>query len=89
MKATQVTDGIYRLFASIGEGILFESMWPLSTGMTMNSYLVKGTSAALIDGVCGWDGVPETLHRQLELIRQRSGELARRVKEAAGLRAAS
>lgn len=66
MKATQVTDGIYRLFASIGEGILFESMWPLSTWMTMNSYLVKGTSAALIDGVCGWDGVPETLHRQME-----------------------
>ncbi len=66
MKATQVTGGIYRLFAAVGEGILFESMWPLSTGMAMNSYPVKGTSAALIDGVCGWDGVPETLHRQLE-----------------------
>jgi flavorubredoxin len=32
----------------------------------MNSYIVKGEETAIIDGVCGWDGVPETLFAQLE-----------------------
>jgi flavorubredoxin len=32
----------------------------------MNSFVVKGRQCAIIDGVCGWDGVPETLFDQLE-----------------------
>ncbi len=65
MHAISITDGVYRLSAHI-EGILFEGMWPLPHGMTMNSYIVKGKDIAIIDGVCGWDGVPETLFRQFE-----------------------
>lgn len=68
MKATRVTEGIYRLSANGGSGILFESMWPLPHGVAMNSYIVKGKECAIIDGVCGWDGVPETLFAQLEEI---------------------
>jgi anaerobic nitric oxide reductase flavorubredoxin len=66
MIAARVTDGIYRLSANGGIGILFESMWPLPHGVAMNSYLVKGKETAIIDGVCGWDGVPETLFAQLK-----------------------
>jgi flavorubredoxin len=65
MKTSIIADGIHRLFADIPESILFEGIWPIPGGMTMNSYLVRGERAVLVDGVCGWDGVPETLHRQL------------------------
>jgi flavorubredoxin len=65
MNTSIVTDGVHRLYADIPDSTLFEGIWPLPRGMTMNSYLVRGDRAALVDGVCGWDGVPETLHRQL------------------------
>ena len=65
MKTTQVTDGIYRLSANV-ENILFESIWPVPNGVSMNSYIVKGEKAAIVDGVCDWDGVPETLYEQLD-----------------------
>jgi anaerobic nitric oxide reductase flavorubredoxin len=69
MKATLVTEGIHRLTANGGSEILFESMWPLPHGVAMNSYIVKGKQIAIIDGVCGWDGVPDTLFAQLEDMR--------------------
>ena len=65
MNATTIRDGIFRLSANGGPALLFESMWPLPHGVSMNSYLVKGDRCAIIDGVCGWDGVPETLLEQL------------------------
>lgn len=65
MKYSNVTDGIFRLSAHIHD-LLFEGMWPLPHGMSMNSYIVQGKEIALIDGVCGWDGVPETLFSQFE-----------------------
>ena len=66
MNASRVSDGIFRLSANIGSEILFEGMWLLPHGASMNSYLVKGEQAAIIDGVCDWDGVPETLYAQLD-----------------------
>jgi anaerobic nitric oxide reductase flavorubredoxin len=65
MDVTQVSDNIFRLSANVGEEILFEGMWPLPHGLSMNSYIVKGEECAIIDGVCGWDGVPDTLFAQL------------------------
>ena len=67
MNVTTVTDGIYRLSANM-ENILFEGLWPIPNGVAMNSYIVKGEKTAIVDGVCGWDGVPQTLHEQLEKI---------------------
>ncbi len=71
MTPSKVTDGIYRISANGGEDLLFESMWPLPRGVSMNSYIVKGEECAIIGGVCGWDGVPETLFSQLETISVR------------------
>jgi flavorubredoxin len=65
MKTTEVTDGVYRLSANV-DNILFESIWPIPNGVSLNSYIVKGEKAAIIDGVCDWDGVPETLFEQLD-----------------------
>ncbi|MCK5736858.1 MAG: FprA family A-type flavoprotein [Spirochaetaceae bacterium] len=67
MNVTTVIDGIYRLSANMEE-ILFEGLWPVPNGVAMNSYIVKGEKTALVDGVCGWDGVPETLFAQLKKI---------------------
>src|SRR6056297_777684 len=65
MKTTEVSEGVWRLSANVEE-ILFEGMWPVPDGISMNSYIVKGDKAAIIDGVCTWDGVPETLFAQLD-----------------------
>ena len=67
MNVTTVTDGIFRLSANV-ENILFEGLWSIPNGVSMNSYIVRGEKTAIIDGVCGWDGVPETLFAQLEEI---------------------
>ncbi|MFP4205453.1 MAG: FprA family A-type flavoprotein [Spirochaetaceae bacterium] len=65
MRTTKVTDGVYRLSANV-ENILFEGMWPIPNGIAMNSFVVKGEKAAIIDGVCTWEGVPEELFGQLD-----------------------
>ncbi|AFG37260.1 FprA family A-type flavoprotein [Spirochaeta africana] len=62
---TEVVQGVYRLSANV-DNILFEGIWPIPKGVAMNSYIVKGDKVAIIDGVCEWDGVPETLFAQLE-----------------------
>ncbi len=66
MNISQVTDGIYHLSVNAYD-MLFESLWPIDKeGVSMNSYIVKGEKTAIVDGVCGWDGVPETLYKQFE-----------------------
>jgi len=67
MKVSTVTDGIYRLSANV-TNLLFEGLWRMPDGIAMNSYIVKGKKTAIVDGVCGWDGVPETLFEQLDRI---------------------
>jgi hypothetical protein len=57
MKTANVTDGIYLLTADV-ENILFEGIWPVPEGVSLNSYIVKGEKTALIDGVCDWDTIP-------------------------------
>ncbi len=63
MQTTQVTTNTWRLSANIYD-ILFEGMWPIPHGFSMNSYIVKGEKVAIIDGVCDWDGTPEVLFDQ-------------------------
>lgn len=64
-KPTIVTDNIFRLSLNV-EDLLFEQLWEIPNGVTINSYLIKGDKTALIDGVCGWDGVPEQLYALLD-----------------------
>lgn len=65
MHASKVTEGIYQLSANV-ENILFEGLWEIPNGVSINSYIVKGEKTAIIDGVCDWDGVPEHLFELLE-----------------------
>ncbi len=64
MHVTAVSRDTFRLSANTAE-ILFEGIWPIPNGVSMNSYIIRGDKTAIIDGVCGWDGVPETLFTQL------------------------
>lgn len=64
MKKIKIADGIHMLSMNV-EDMLFEGMWEIANGVTLNSYIVKGEKTAIIDGVIGWDGVPETLYKNL------------------------
>ena len=65
MKKLKVADGIYMLTMNV-EDILFEGIWDIANGVTLNSYIVKGDKTAIIDGVVGWDGAPENLYSSME-----------------------
>jgi anaerobic nitric oxide reductase flavorubredoxin len=67
MRKLKIADGIHMLTMNV-EDILFEGIWEIANGVTLNSYIVQGEETAIIDGVIGWDGVPETLYKNLEEI---------------------
>ncbi len=67
MNKLKLVDGINMLSMNV-EDILFEGIWEVANGVTLNSYIVEGEKTAIIDGVIGWDGIPETLYRYLEEI---------------------
>ncbi|NLJ40306.1 MAG: FprA family A-type flavoprotein [Clostridiales bacterium] len=67
MRKLKVADGIHMLTMNV-EDILFEGIWEIANGVTLNTYIVQGEKTAIIDGVIGWDGIPETLYRNLEEI---------------------
>ncbi|TCT16999.1 flavorubredoxin [Natranaerovirga pectinivora] len=65
MNITTVAEGIYQLSVNV-ENILFEGLWEIPNGVSLNSYIIKGEKTAIVDGVCGWDGVPESLFALLD-----------------------
>jgi len=65
MHVTTVAENVYQLSINV-ENILFESLWEIPNGVSLNSYIVKGEKTAIVDGVCGWDGVPENLFTLLK-----------------------
>ena len=67
MKKFKIADGIHMLTMNV-EDILFEGIWEIANGVALNSYIVQGEKTAIIDGVIGWDGIPETLYENLEEI---------------------
>ncbi len=74
MKPILVTDDIYKLTMNVND-MLFEEMWEIPNGVTLNSFLVKGEKLALIDGVCGWDGAPEHLYDLLYQLGVKIGDV--------------
>ena len=47
MKAIPISSGIFALHADIETTDLFEGIWPIPEGVSLNSYLVKGDKVAL------------------------------------------
>ena len=56
MKANAITDCIYSIHADIKTDDLFEGIWPIPQGVSLNSYIVKGEKTALIDLFSDWAG---------------------------------
>jgi flavorubredoxin len=65
MKAYTITDRIWALHADIDTDDLFEGIWPIPEGVSLNSYLIKGEKTALIDLVRDWDGAARTLEAEI------------------------
>ncbi|MDR1575571.1 MAG: FprA family A-type flavoprotein [Treponema sp.] len=61
MKAQLVAEGVYCLHADIHTDDLFEGIWPIPKGVSLNAYIVKGEKTALIDLVRDWTGAPAQL----------------------------
>ena len=74
MKKIQVAKDIHMLTMNVDD-MLFEGIWEIANGVTLNSYIVKGEKTAIIDGVIGWDGVPETLYDNLKGIGIEPGDI--------------
>ena len=68
MKAYPINDKIFALHADIESDDLFEGIWPIPNGVSLNCYLVKGEKIALIDLVRDWVGAPSTLEAELESV---------------------
>jgi flavorubredoxin len=68
MKIHPITDKIFALHADIKSEDLFEGIWPIPYGVSLNSYLVKSEKIALIDLVRDWVGAPGELAGQLASI---------------------
>lgn len=71
MSIVKLENGITKVSANLG-GILFEGMWEIPNGVSLNSYIVKGDKTAIIDGFGDWDGVPEKL---FELLKEADVEI--------------
>jgi len=56
MKAHTITNYIYCIHADIKTKDLFEGIWPIPEGVSLNSYIVKGEKTALIDLFRDWNG---------------------------------
>lgn len=67
MNAVEIQKDVFCLSANARD-LLFEELWNIPDGVSLNSYIVKGEKTAIIDGICGWDQMPETLYALLEKI---------------------
>ncbi|MEM5947638.1 FprA family A-type flavoprotein [Spirochaetia bacterium 38H-sp] len=66
MNAKQLSPGIWHLAANISKDNLFEGLWPIPHGVSLNSYIVEGADIALIDLVREWEDAPKQLETQLK-----------------------
>ncbi|GHV72000.1 MBL fold hydrolase [Spirochaetia bacterium] len=58
MKASAISHRVFCLHADIKTDDLFEGIWPIPEGVSLNTYLVKGEKIALIDLIRDWTGAP-------------------------------
>ncbi|MBN1959133.1 MAG: FprA family A-type flavoprotein [Desulfuromonadales bacterium] len=68
MNAVKITEGIYCLPVNLESYQLFEGMWPMPNGISINSYVVQGEKTALIDLIEDVSGKPADFESELESI---------------------
>ncbi len=67
-SAITLKEGVYRFIANLEEEDidLFEGIWPIPHGISLNSYFIQGDKGALVDLVCDWEGTPVKITDQME-----------------------
>ncbi len=68
MKAVKITEGIHCLPVNLESYQLFEGMWPMPNGISINSYVVQGDKTALIDLIEDVNGKPADFETELQSI---------------------
>ena len=68
MKAVEMVQGIYHLGVNIEPGVLFEGIWSIPDGTSINSYIVKGEKIAIIDLTQDMADFPGALTSQMEAL---------------------
>ena len=65
-RVTELTEDIYRLGVNIEDkDYLFEGLWPIPDGTSINAYAIKGEKTALIDATQVLNDFPSSLESQL------------------------
>jgi flavorubredoxin len=65
MKARLISDSVFCIHADIRTTDLFEGIWPIPDGVSLNSYLIKGKKTALIDLFRDWDDASKQVENAL------------------------
>jgi anaerobic nitric oxide reductase flavorubredoxin len=65
MKAQAIADNIFCIHADIQTSELFEGIWPIPNGVSLNSYVVKGEKTAFIDLFKDWEGAAAQVEEAL------------------------
>jgi flavorubredoxin len=66
MKARLISESVYCIHADIQTTDLFEGIWPIPHGVSLNCYLIKGKKTALIDLFRDWTNASEQVEKALE-----------------------
>jgi len=75
MRAVPITEGIYCLPVNLESYLLFEGLWPMPNGISINSYLVRGEKTALIDLIEDVNGKPAEFEAELHSISLEAGDI--------------
>ncbi|MDR1108949.1 MAG: FprA family A-type flavoprotein [Spirochaetaceae bacterium] len=65
MKTYSISDFIFGIHADIKTADLFEGIWPIPQGVSLNSYVVKGEKVALIDLFRDWSDASGQVEKAL------------------------
>jgi flavorubredoxin len=68
MKAYGLSKSVYCIHADIRTTDLFEGIWPIPEGVSLNSYVVRGEKTALIDLIRDWTDAPKQIEESLASI---------------------
>ena len=75
MNAVKITDGIYCLPVNLSSYLLFEGMWPIPNGISINAYVVQGEKTALIDLTEDIEGKPQEFEAELRSIHVQAADV--------------
>jgi flavorubredoxin len=75
MKTQAITDYIYCVHVDIQTTDLFEGIWPIPKGVSLNCYLVKGEKTAFIDLFKDWNGAAKQAEEALAAAGMKFSEL--------------